>query len=149
MRARGVTVLLVGNSTRGGATLENYFLKRGCKICFASSLKEALEFLRLHRFDLVLSDFQLSDGTAYQLMPSLRGTGTTMFFSTAVEEGYWWINAIYEGQDHSNEPGMRASQFKIVLDELLFEKRVRAAEEGRGKPGVDRPDPLAIQVHDR
>jgi hypothetical protein len=38
--------------------------------------------LRERHYDLVLSEFMLSDGTAYQLMSCLRGTDTMMFFST-------------------------------------------------------------------
>jgi CheY-like chemotaxis protein len=68
MKARGVTVLLVGNSPRNASILEDYLLKRGCDICFATSQKDALELLQRHVFDLVLSEFVLSDGTAYQLI---------------------------------------------------------------------------------
>ena len=122
MIGRGVMVLLVGNSARKASTLERYLLKRGCDICFATSRKEALELLRRHRFDLVLSEFMLSDGTAHQLIAPLRGTKTTMFFSNAVEDGCWWTTAVFKGQDRPEEPGMSPAEFGIRLDELLHDE---------------------------
>ena len=120
MELRRVTVLLVERDARCTSALESYLLKRGCELCLATSKKEALEFLDRRHFDLVLSEFLLSDGTAYELMLQLLGSSTTMFFFNAVEDGCWWMNAIYEGQDRSQDPGMRPAQFKILLDKILL-----------------------------
>lgn len=122
MGVRGVMVLLVGNSARKASTLERYLLKRGCDIRIATSQKEAFELLRRNRFDLVLSEFVLSDGTAHQFIAPLRGTETTMFFSHAVEDGCWWTTAVFKGQDRSDEPGMSPAEFGIRLHELLHDK---------------------------
>ena len=136
----------MGNAARRASLLEAYLLKRGCDTCFATSQKNALELLQGYRFDLVLSEFMLSDGTAYQLMPPLRGTDTTMFFSNAVVDGCWWINAIYEGKDHSEDPAMRPAQFGLPSDEILFDTLLRNANERRCERcedrsgGLGRPD---------
>ena len=90
--------------------------------------------LRERHYDLVLSEFMLSDGTAYQLMSCLRGTDTMMFFFNVVEQGCWWINAISEGQDHSDGPGMRPEEFKILLDETLLDRHLRNANQRRCRP---------------
>lgn len=121
MPVRGVTVLLVGNSARNAPTLEDHLRKRGCDICFATSKKEAMELVQHRQFDLVLSEFMLSDGTAYQFMSRLLGTKTTMFVSNAVEDGCWWMTAVFQGQDRSEEPGMRPGEFRIRLDEVLYD----------------------------
>ena len=142
----GVRVLVVGNAARKASILEDYLLKRGCDVCFATSQKDALELLQRNQFDLVLSEFMLPDGTAYQLMPALRGTDTTMFFSNAVEDGCWWMNAIYEGKDHSEDPGMRPAEFRLLLDEILFDRLLRNANERRCKQREDRSGGLGIQV---
>jgi len=101
---RRFTVLLAGVGARSAPMLNDYLRKRGCEIALASSCKEVQRMLIERHYDLVLSEFMLSDGTAYQLMACLRGTDTTMFFFNVVEHGCWWINAISEGQDHSDEP---------------------------------------------
>jgi hypothetical protein len=135
MDVRQVTVLLVGNGARNAPTLEDHLLRRGCHICFATSKKEALQLLRRGRFDVVLSEFMLSDGTAYHLMAPLLGTRTTMFFSDAVEDGCWWMMAVFEGQDRSAEPGMRPSEFRCLLDQILFDKLF----QNTSQPAKERP----------
>lgn len=127
MSVQTVNVLLVGDGVRNAATLHDHLERHGCALSFATSCKEVTDLVKNRRFDLVLSEFMLSDGTAYGLMPLLRGTETTMFFSNAVEDGCWWMNAIFKGHDCSHEPGMRPSEFRIRLDELLYDKLFRAS----------------------
>jgi hypothetical protein len=114
-------VLLVGCDFRGSHELQDHLNRRGCDITLASSCAEARGLLRTRSFDLVLSEFKLSDGTAYELMPPLLDTRTSMFFSNAVEDGCWWITAIEGGQDRTEGPGMRPAQFRTRLDEILLD----------------------------
>jgi DNA-binding NtrC family response regulator len=134
MSRSGLTVLLAGKGARNAPALQNHLEKRGCNIWFASSQEAAIELLRCRRFDVVLSEFMLSDGTAYQLIPALLGTSTTMFFSNAVEDGCWWMTAVFNGQDCSDEPGMRPAQFTRLLDQILFDKLSRNANQPPNKP---------------
>ena len=99
--------------------LGRHLLKRGCNVSVAARKKDAIELLQRGRFDVVLSGFRLPDGTAYELMEVLRGTDTTLFFSFAVEDSCWWITALLQGQDRSEEAGMRPGEFTRVLDEQL------------------------------
>ena len=135
MNNRTVAVLLVGSGARSARGLQDHLKRRGCDISFAASCREALQMLHGGQFDLVLSEFTLSDGTAYGLMPSLRGTGTTMFFSNAVEAGCWWMNAIYKGKDRSDEPGMHPAEFRTLLDEILLD-RVPGKTKEAGSAGA-------------
>lgn len=132
MDARGMTVLLVGKGARNTPILEDHLRKRGCDICFATTRKQATEILQRHRFDVVLSEFMLPDGSAYQLMALLRDTETTMFFSNSVEEGCWWMTALFKGQDRSEEAGMRPAEFRIRLDEILCGKLSRKMNNPQG-----------------
>jgi hypothetical protein len=120
MDPNGVAVLLVEKDGRCGSALESYLVRKGCEICLANSKTEALQLLNRRRFDLVLSNFLLPDGTAYELMPPVRGSSTSMFFFNAVKDGCWWVNAILDGRNHAEDPGMRPAQFKVRLDQLLF-----------------------------
>jgi hypothetical protein len=45
-----------------------------------------------------------------------------MFFSFAVEDSCWWITAVLQRQDRSEEAGMRPREFAMVLDEVLSKK---------------------------
>jgi DNA-binding NtrC family response regulator len=118
----GVSVLLVGSCARKSSSLGRQLLKRGCNLSFATCKKEAIELLQHRPFDLVLSEFMLPDGTAYELMAPCLGTDTTMFFYYAVENSCWWINAMLRGQDRSEEAGMRPKEFVVLLNEILSKK---------------------------
>jgi hypothetical protein len=63
-----------------------------------------------------------------------------------VEHGCWRINAVSEGQDHSDDPGMRPAEFRILLDEILFDRLPRNAKKFRRSPRVHRCDNSAVQV---
>jgi response regulator RpfG family c-di-GMP phosphodiesterase len=134
MQGRKVAVLLVGKGPRNTPTLEDHLARHGCDVCFATSINEALGLFQKRHFDLVLSEFLLSDGTAYQLHPQLLDTGATMFISNAVEDGCWWMNAIFEGKDRLGEPGMRPSEFRVRLDEILFDRLFPGPHKPAGVP---------------
>jgi CheY-like chemotaxis protein len=148
MPVRGVTVLLVGDGARNASVLENHLRKRGCNISFASSKNEAMELLQHRQFDLILSEFILSDGTALQFMSPLLGTKTTMFVSNTVEDGCWWMTAIFQGQDRTQEPGMRPREFRIHLDEVLYDQFFRAPTNSPGSLG-NRPKNASPGFGDR
>lgn len=65
--------LLVRDNARNSPILQDRLRKRGCGIFFAASCKEAQKILEERHYDLVLSEFMLSDGTAYQLVPTWNG----------------------------------------------------------------------------
>jgi two-component system, OmpR family, response regulator MtrA len=126
MEGAGTNVLLVGNCARRSSVLGRHLLKRGCNVSLAARKKDAVELLQQRQFDVVLSGFRLPDGTAYELMEALRGTDSTMFFSFAVEDSCWWITALLQGQDRSEEAGMRPREFTKVLDAQLSRKSSRS-----------------------
>jgi len=128
----GTSVLLVGSCARKTSALGRHLLARGCNVSLAGCKKAAMELLQRRRFDVVLSGFRLTDGTAYELMEPLRGTDTTMFFSFAVEDSCWWITALLQGQDRSEEAGMRPREFTKALDEQLCRKSLRSNAQNAG-----------------
>ena len=130
MNGPGVTVLLIGSTARNTSPLEYHLRKRGCNLWFASSKKQAIELLQSRRFDLLLSEFILPDGTAYGLMAQLLGTDTTMFVSNAVEDSCWWMTAVLRGQDRSQEAGMRPREFTTLLDKFLDQKLAQNQVQG-------------------
>ena len=130
MPGQRVNVLLVGEGLRTATTLHKHLERHACDLRMARSYREAAALLRNGKYDLVLSEFLLSDGTAFRLVPLLRGTDTTMFFSNAVEDGYWWLNAIRKGQERLDEPGMRPGEFKRLLEEILSDKLLGPRNQG-------------------
>jgi hypothetical protein len=130
MPAERIAVLLVGDNARKALILQSHLERHECGVRFATTLKEARDLIEKQSFDLVLCEFLCSDGTASQLTPFLHDTQTTMFFSNAVENGCWWMCALADGQDSSNQPGIAPGEFRVVLDQILSNlesKRRRAA----------------------
>ena len=117
-----VAVLLVAKEARTSDELRDYLKNWGCDVSSVGSLNSALGMLQSRPFDVVLCEFLLPDGTSYGLIPHLRNTNTTMFFSCDSADGCWWINALYEGQVRSRESGMRCAQFRDQLDRILVAK---------------------------
>src|SRR5580704_14952500 len=78
-------VLLIARSPMGMSFLAARLTKCACEIHFASSYQEANAFLNSQKYDLVLSEFRLQDGSAYPLADLLLGSNTTLVYSYAVE----------------------------------------------------------------
>src|SRR6202035_1250576 len=91
-------VLLVGETARGSLRLWNWLCDRGCRCQLATSYRDACRLISSMRFDLVLSQYQLPDRTAFPLLEWLSGSPTTLFLSTAVEGGCLWLPMLECGQ---------------------------------------------------
>ena len=97
--------------------------KLACEIHFASSCEEANGFVSNQRFDLVLSEFRLSDGSAYPLAAALIGSNTTLVYSYPVETGCLWLPAVKNGQSCWGSLAMQSSEFTAFIDETINEIR--------------------------
>ncbi len=95
--------------------------KWACEIHFSSSCKEANAFVGNQRFDLVLSELRLWDGSSYPLANMLIGSSTTLVYSYPVETGCWWLPAVKNGQSCWGSLAMRPSEFIGFLDDVLNE----------------------------
>jgi hypothetical protein len=127
-------VLLIAASPMGVSFLVTRLKKWECEIHFASSYKEANTFVGSQRFDLVLSEFKLSDGSSYPLADLLVGSNTTLVYSYPVETGCYWLPAVKNGRSCWGSLAMRPSEFVLYLDDILKETRSRqvaASEESR------------------
>jgi CheY-like chemotaxis protein len=135
-------VLLVENDERGADLLWDRLRKGGCELHLAKSAGRAKELLRRQRFDLVLSELLLSDGTAFQLIPLLLSNRTTVLFSNVLEDGCWWMTALLQGQDHTKDPGPLPAEFKLWLDKFLSEDSSLSGSIPTAIPAIHRPDKL-------
>jgi hypothetical protein len=118
-------ILLIAGSPMGMSFLSARLKKWACEIHFSSSCEEANAFVSNQRFDLVLSEFRLWDGSTYPLAASLIGSSTTLVYSYPVETGCWWLPAVKNGQSCWGSLAMRPSEFIGFLDDILKEIRSR------------------------
>jgi hypothetical protein len=71
------------------------------------------------QFDLVLSQYQLPDRTAFPLLEWLTGSRTTLFLSTPVESGCLWLPMLDRGRRCVGAPVLWASDLAEALSKVL------------------------------
>jgi CheY-like chemotaxis protein len=118
MKPKPITVLLVGETAGAASQLLQWLRKRGCDCQTATCYHDACALLSRDEFDLVLSQYQLPDRTAFPLLDWLSGSSTTLFLSTAVETGSLWLPVLERGKRCASTT-MRASNFLEALQHLL------------------------------
>jgi CheY-like chemotaxis protein len=136
MELRRPNVLLIGENPQGSSYLAKRLQRHGCECEFAVSYREACSLLGAQGFDLVLSPMRLRDGSLFPLIGLLDGSGITLFYSHAVEDGYWWLPALRHGQNCFGSSALRPSEFVAALDEAIEEICFRAAMERNSQQSV-------------
>jgi CheY-like chemotaxis protein len=139
METRWAKVLLVGETPQGSLYLAKLLQERGCECEFAGSYQEACSLLRAQDFDLVLSPMRLRDGSLFPLLGLLDGSGITLFYSHAVEEGCWWLPALRQGQKCFGSSALRPSKFVAALDDAIEEICFRVAKKKQIRRSVTPP----------
>ena len=114
-------VLLVGKKMSGGSRLAERLQGLRCKSHITASYQEARTLLETRRFDVVLSETDLSNGNAYGLISAVTGWPTSLFFCLAVEDSYWWLPAVTHGRECLGASALRPAEFAKMLQEILFE----------------------------
>jgi hypothetical protein len=138
MSARNPKILLIAGSPMGVSFLAARLERRACEIQIVSSRQEAFSIVSNQRFDLVLSEFRLWDGSTYPLAASLIGSSTTLVYSYPVEAGCCWLPAVRNGESCWGSLAMRPSEFIDFLDDILREIRSRedAGSNDSSKPSL-------------
>ena len=128
--------MLIGGNPQGSSYLAKRLQERGCECEFAVSFQEACSLLSAQGFDLVLSPTRLGDGSLFPLISLLDGSGITLFYFHAVENGCWWLPALRHGHNCFGSSGLRPGEFVTALDEAIEEICFRAAIETRSQQCV-------------
>ena len=136
MEPRKPKALLIGENPHGSWYLAKHLQERGCECEFAVSYREACSLLMTQGFDLVLSPMRLRDGSLFPLIGLLDGSGITLFYSHAVEDGCWWLPALRHGQNCFGSSALRPSEFVAALDEAIEEICFRAPVERKSRRSV-------------
>jgi CheY-like chemotaxis protein len=123
MSIRPTMVLLVGEAARSSLQLLPWLYERGCRCHFATSYRDACSLISRTQFDLVLSQYQLPDRTAFPLLDLLMGSRATVFLSTVVESGCLWLPMLERGKRCVGAPVLRSSDLNEALAKILVEGR--------------------------
>lgn len=130
MRANPIMVLLVGEAARSCSDVLEWLERRGSRCRFSRSYGDACELLPSTQFDLVLSEYQLPDRTAFPLLDWLEGSSTTLFFSTRFEDGSLWLKMLERGRRCVGAPILRSRDLPKALATVL-DDAVKPSEQAR------------------
>jgi hypothetical protein len=121
-----IKVLLIRKRQTAHSPLMDRLGGSGCECRVATSNQEVGVLLDNHGFDLVLGPIRLHGDSLYPLIEQLEGSRTTLFFSQAVENGCWWLPAMWRGLNCFGAPAYRSGEFATVLDKTIEEIRSSA-----------------------
>jgi hypothetical protein len=113
------TTLLVGREFLQSADPNGWFLRRRSQCRVASTVGEVCELTRSHRFDLILSDYHLPDGTGFELLDRFPVPPASYFLSHRVENGCIWLPAILRGVRCWGSAVLRPAAFIRLLGDLI------------------------------
>ena len=133
MRIGKPKALLVGEKAVRRSKLAEHLEGRGCECMFASSYDEARSQMFHQTFDLVFSPMRLNGVTLFPLMDLFDGSEANLFYFHAVEEGFWCLPALRQGQRCFGESGLRHKEFMCHLDELIA--NIHAHRSLASRPG--------------
>ena len=126
MRDGSVLVLVVGENLQRCVELHRWVGGRGLRHEYASCYRDACDRLSRRPFDLVLSEYQLPDRSAFPLLDMLVGSPATLFFSRVVEADSLWLMMLDRGRRCGGAPVVRSNELHGTLDNSL-----RAIEDAR------------------
>src|SRR4029077_3118612 len=119
MSVRPLMVLLVGETARSSLHLLQWLNRRGYRCQLAQSYRGACDLISCTQFDLVISEYQLPDRTAFPLLDCLVGSPATLFFSTRIEDGSLWLKMLERGKRCVGAPLLRSSDLTNALVSAL------------------------------
>ena len=119
MSTRLIPVLLVGEALENFPQLLRWLYSRGCRCQLVQSYLDACNLTSCTQFDLVLSQYQLPDRTAFPLLDRLAGSPATLFFSARVEDGFLWLKMLDRGNRCVGAPLLRSDDLTEALGTVL------------------------------
>ena len=112
-------ILLVGREFIESPVVTDWFLRRQRQCLLASTVNEAGKLSKSRKFDLILSNYHLPDGTGFALIDQFRNLPVSLFLSHPVEDGCIWLPGILRGVMCWGAAAMKPRAFVGLLAELI------------------------------
>src|SRR5215469_18066445 len=119
MRNGSISILLVGENLQRCPELHRWLDNQRLLCECAASYQGACSRTSRRQFDLVLSEYQLPDRTAFPLLDLLEGSLATLFFGTRVEDGALWLKMLERGKRCIGVPILRPDELAKALAAVL------------------------------
>jgi hypothetical protein len=113
------STLLVGPEFLESPAVADWFLKRRRRCLIASTVAEVGELSKKRKFDIILSNHHLPDGTGFALIDRFQNLPVSLFLSHPVEDGCIWLPGILRGVMCWGAAAMKPRAFVGLLAELI------------------------------
>ena len=120
MRGGSISILLMGENLQHCAELHRWLDNQRLRCECAASYRGGCSRISRRQFDLVISEYQLPDRTAFPLLDLLAGSPATLFFSRALENDFLWVLMLDRGRRCIGAPIVRSSKLHGALDSVLY-----------------------------
>jgi hypothetical protein len=117
MRHNSISVLLVGQTVQRCPELHCWLDNRELRYEYAEFYHDTRSRISRRQFDLVISEYQLPDRTAFPLLDVLAGSPATLFFSRALATDFLWLLMLDRGRRCVGAPVVRSSNLHGALDQ--------------------------------
>ena len=118
MRHNSISMLLVGRNLQRCPELYWWLDNRELRCDYAEFCHDACSRISRRQFDLVISEYQLPDRTAFPLLDVLAGSPATLFFSRALATDFLWLLMLDRGRRCVGAPVVRSSNLHGALDRV-------------------------------
>jgi hypothetical protein len=107
-------VLIVGPTAHRATDVICRFESCACDIWVVETRAETMR-LKPERFDFVLSQMNLPDGSADEILRLLEGTHTHMFVNLSFHNDCWWLHVLDRGQNRWWKPTLVSPEDFLTL----------------------------------
>jgi hypothetical protein len=119
MRDNSISMLLVGQNVQRCPELYWWLDSRELRCEYAEFCHDARSRILRRQFDLVISEYQLPDRTAFPLLDVLAGSPATLFFSRALATDFLWLLMLDRGRRCVGAPVVRSGSLHGALDQAF------------------------------
>jgi hypothetical protein len=119
MSNNSISMLLVGQNVQRCPELRWWLDNRELRREYAESCHDACSRVSRRQYDLVISEYQLPDRTAFPLLDVLAGSPATLFFSRTLATDFLWLRMLDRGRRCVGAPVVRSSNLHGALDQAL------------------------------
>jgi len=119
MAERDSCLLVVGSPSPLTQTIINQLAHHGKPHVLARTVQEALLALGDYHFGAVLASEILPDGRAYELMPAVEKSGTSLLVGVALSESRLWLPVVESGRRVLGSRALNARVLEYELERLM------------------------------
>jgi DNA-binding NtrC family response regulator len=139
------SVLVVDDHDAIRLSIARYFRNHAFEVGEAATIAEAVEAFQASRPDAAILDYSLPDGTALDLMRTLRGIDESVPVVILTAHGSidLAVKAIQDGADHFLTKPVELAALKLIVERTLEHQRNRQARQaGRTRSARRAVDPF-------